>query len=56
LLKQLQIVFVSRMSEAIDAALEVLVANPPPLLPTAQRDVFRPARRANAGTDCGAVV
>ena len=30
--KDLQIVFVSRISEAIDAALEVLVANPPPPL------------------------
>jgi len=28
--KELQIVFVSRISEVIDAALEVLVANPPP--------------------------
>src|SRR5437667_11107071 len=37
--KQLQIVFVARISEVIDAALEVLVANPPPPLPTgAQRD------------------
>ena len=37
--KQLQIVFVSRISEVIDAALEVLVANPPPPLPpAAQRD------------------
>jgi ATP-dependent Lon protease len=38
--KELQIVFVSRISEVIDAALEVLVANPPPPLPAgAQRDV-----------------
>jgi ATP-dependent Lon protease len=37
--KELQIVFVSRISEVIDAALEVLVANPPPPLPPgAQRD------------------
>jgi ATP-dependent Lon protease len=37
--KELQIVFVSRISEVIDAALEVLVANPPPPLPpAAQRD------------------
>jgi ATP-dependent Lon protease len=37
--KELQIVFVARISEVIDAALEVLVANPPPPLPTgAQRD------------------
>ncbi|HEX9628485.1 MAG TPA: endopeptidase La [Pyrinomonadaceae bacterium] len=37
--KQLQIVFVARISEVIDAALEVLVANPPPPLPIgAQRD------------------
>src|SRR5947208_10923685 len=37
--KELTIVFVSRISEVIDAALEVLVANPPPPLPTgAQRD------------------
>jgi ATP-dependent Lon protease len=28
--KELQIVFVARISEVIDAALEVLVANPPP--------------------------
>jgi predicted ATP-dependent protease len=28
--KELQIVFVSRINEVIDAALEVLVANPPP--------------------------
>jgi hypothetical protein len=28
--KELQIVFVSGISEVIDAALEVLVANPPP--------------------------
>src|SRR5687767_7021518 len=31
--KELTIVFVSRISEVIDAALEVLVANPPPALP-----------------------
>jgi ATP-dependent Lon protease len=38
--KELQIVFVSRISEVIDAALEVLVANPPPPVPAgAQRDV-----------------
>jgi ATP-dependent Lon protease len=37
--KELQIVFVSRISEVIDSALEVLVANPPPPLPpAAQRD------------------
>ncbi len=37
--KELQIVFVARISEVIDAALEVLVANPPPPLPTGlQRD------------------
>jgi ATP-dependent Lon protease len=30
--KDLELVFVSRISEVIDAALEVLVANPPPLL------------------------
>jgi ATP-dependent Lon protease len=37
--KELQIVFVSRISEVIDSALEVLVANPPPPLPPgAQRD------------------
>ena len=38
--KELQIVFVSRISEVIDAALEVLVANPPPPLITgkAHRD------------------
>jgi ATP-dependent Lon protease len=33
--KELQIVFVARISEVIDAALEVLVANPPPPLPAA---------------------
>ncbi len=32
--KELQIVFVARISEVIDAALEVLVANPPPPLPS----------------------
>lgn len=32
--KELQIVFVARISEVIDAALEVLVANPPPSLIT----------------------
>ena len=38
--RELQIVFVSRISEVIDAALEVLVANPPPPLPAgAQRDL-----------------
>ncbi|HEX9543877.1 MAG TPA: S16 family serine protease, partial [Pyrinomonadaceae bacterium] len=38
--KELQIVFVARISEVIDAVLEVLVANPPPPLPAgAQRDV-----------------
>ncbi|MDQ1637232.1 MAG: ATP-dependent Lon protease [Pyrinomonadaceae bacterium] len=39
--RELQIVFVSRISEVIDAALEVLVANPPPPLPPgtgSQRD------------------
>ncbi len=37
--KELQIVFVARISEVIDAALEVLVANPPPPVPTGvQRD------------------
>jgi ATP-dependent Lon protease len=38
--KELQIVFVSRTSEVVDAALEVLVANPPPppLVTTASRD------------------
>jgi len=30
--KDLQIIFVSRVSEVVDAALEVLVANPPPPL------------------------
>jgi ATP-dependent Lon protease len=45
--KELQIVFVSRISEVIDAALEVLVANPPPPLPAgAQRDV--PGRQTEA--------
>jgi len=29
---ELQIVFVSNIAEALDAALEVLVANPPPLV------------------------
>jgi ATP-dependent Lon protease len=38
--KELQIVFVARISEVIDAALEVLVANPPPppIVTTAQID------------------
>jgi ATP-dependent Lon protease len=31
--KELQIVFVARISEVIDSALEVLVANPPPPVP-----------------------
>jgi ATP-dependent Lon protease len=35
--KELQIVFVSRISEVVDAALEVLVANPPPPLPHSER-------------------
>src|SRR5882724_9187050 len=35
--KELQIVFVSRIAEVIDAALEVLVANPPPPLPHTER-------------------
>ena len=34
--KELQIVFVSRISEVLDAALEVLVANPPPTVPTGE--------------------
>jgi ATP-dependent Lon protease len=39
--KELQIVFVSRINEVIDAALEVLVANPPPppISTTAQQDL-----------------
>ena len=42
--KELQIVFVSRISDVIDAALEVLVANPPPppLTTNAGRDYARP--------------
>jgi ATP-dependent Lon protease len=37
--KELQLVFVSRINEVIDAALEVLVANPPPSAPSdAARD------------------
>ena len=38
--KDLELVFVSRISEVIEAALEVLVANPPPPLipPDAARD------------------
>jgi ATP-dependent Lon protease len=35
--QELQIVFVSRISEVIDVALEVLVANPPPPLPPKER-------------------
>jgi ATP-dependent Lon protease len=35
--KELQIVFVSRIAEVIDASLEVLVANLPPPLPHAER-------------------
>jgi len=30
--KELQIVFVSNIAEVLDAALEVLVANPPPII------------------------
>ena len=42
--KELQIVFVSRISEVIDGALEVLVANPPPLpiVSDASRSGHRP--------------
>ena len=36
--KELTIVFVSRISEVIEAALEVLVANPPPALPPDAHD------------------
>ncbi|HEY0386107.1 MAG TPA: S16 family serine protease, partial [Pyrinomonadaceae bacterium] len=36
--RELEIVPVSRISEALDAALERLVANPPPPLPTATQD------------------
>ncbi|HEY5884606.1 MAG TPA: endopeptidase La [Pyrinomonadaceae bacterium] len=36
--KDLVIVFVSRISEVVDAALEVLVANPPPALPPDSHD------------------
>ena len=36
--KELQIVFVSRISEAIEAALEVLVANPPPVVTSGHPD------------------
>jgi ATP-dependent Lon protease len=36
--KQLQIVFVSGIAEVLDAALEVLVANPPPLASTGATD------------------
>jgi len=51
--KELQIVFVARISEVIDAALEVLVANPPPPLP--QGNVMLPAaNRSNLGTDSSA--
>jgi len=35
--KELQIVFVSRIAEVIDASLEVLVANLPPPLPHTER-------------------
>src|SRR5688572_12933076 len=42
--KDLTIVFVSRISDVIDAALEVLVANPPPALPP---DVHDRSSRAN---------
>ena len=42
--KELQLVFVSRISEVVDAALEVLVANPPPppLTTNAGKDYARP--------------
>lgn len=47
--KELQIVFVSRISEVIDAALEVLVANPPPppILTSAHPDAV--PRQPDAG-------
>src|SRR6185503_2175021 len=39
--KELQIVFVSGIAEVLDAALEVLVANPPPLASTGAMDSAR---------------
>jgi ATP-dependent Lon protease len=41
---QLEVIFVSRISEAIDTALEMLVANPPP--PLAQSDVAQTSHTA----------
>ena len=38
----LQIVFVSGIGEVLDAALEVLVANPPPLIPESARSGRQP--------------
>ncbi|HJP90425.1 MAG TPA: endopeptidase La [Pyrinomonadaceae bacterium] len=35
--KELQLIFVSRIAEVLDAALEVLVANPPPIITDAAR-------------------
>src|SRR4030095_6293376 len=36
--KELQLIFVNRISEALEAALEVLVANPPPPLQSSAMD------------------
>jgi ATP-dependent Lon protease len=43
--KQLELVFVARISEAIDAALEVLVVNPPPPPPRADLSRDRTTRQ-----------
>jgi len=39
--KELQLVFVSGIAEVLDAALEVLVANPPPLASSGALDSAR---------------
>jgi hypothetical protein len=46
--KELQIVFVARISEVIDAALEVLVANPPPAIITSSHSDSLP-HQSDAG-------
>ena len=43
--KQLELVFVARISEVIDAALEVLVVNPPPPPPRADLSRERTTRQ-----------
>jgi ATP-dependent Lon protease len=47
--KELQIVFVARISEVIDAALEVLVANPPPAIITSSSHSDPVSRQSDTG-------